>query len=94
VTRSTVICFSNPLAHFVIDAVSERGLRVPEDLSVVGGGGGDVVGLTCAELDWYDLGRQAMRLLLRAIEENDEHKPEHKIVPYQLQSGRTTAPPK
>ncbi len=86
---TAVICFSNPLANFVIDAAFERGLRVPEDLSVVGGGGGDVAGLTCMQLDWYDLGRQAMQLLLKAIHAGEHHKPEHKVVPYDWHEGRT-----
>lgn len=90
---TAVICFNNSLANFVIDAAEDRGLRAPEDLSVVGGGGGDVIGLTCVQLDWYDLGREAMRLLLRAIEEGENHRPDHKVIPYKLQEGRTTAPP-
>lgn len=90
---TAVVCFSNALAHFVIDAAWQRGLRVPEDLSVVGGGGGEVVGLTCTQLDWYELGRSAMRMLLGAIREAEEHEPEHNVVPYQLKTGRTTAPP-
>jgi DNA-binding LacI/PurR family transcriptional regulator len=91
---TAVICFSNALASFVIDAAHERGLRVPEDLSVIGGGGGDVVGLTCVQLNWYDLGRQAMRLLLEAIEAGQGHRPEHVVAPYRLQTGRTTTRPK
>ena len=90
---TAVICFSNPLANFVFEAASQRGLLVPEDLSIVGGGGGDVVGLTCLELDWYALGRQAMKFLLQAIEQGNEHKPQHEVVPYRWKAGRTTAAP-
>ena len=87
---TAVVCFSNPLANFVVDAALERGLQVPEELSVVGGGGADVAGLTCAQLDWHDLGRRAMKLLLDAINDGDGHKPKHEVVPYQLRPGRTT----
>ncbi len=90
---TAVICFSNPLANFVVEAAIERGLRVPEDLSVVGGGGGDVIGLTCVQLDWHDLGKRAMKLLLDGIDAGDGHKPKHEVVPYELQLGRTTCPP-
>ncbi len=89
---TSVICFNNALANFVIDAATKRGLRVPEDLSVLGGGGNDVVGLTCLQLDWFDLGRQAMRMLLRAMNEGPEHVPEHQVVAYELHEGRTTTP--
>jgi LacI family transcriptional regulator len=88
---TAVICFNNALANFVVDAAFDRGLRVPEDLSVIGGG--DVVGLTCMQLDWYELGRQAMQMLLRAIESGHGRAPEHKVVPFQLQKGRTVGPP-
>lgn len=90
---TAIVCFSNPLASFIFDAAIEAGLRVPEDLSIVGGGGGDVVGLTCMQLDWYDLGRQAMKLLLQAIETGDKHKPEHRVVPYKWKDGRTASSP-
>ncbi len=88
---TAVICFSNPLASFVYDAAMERGLHVPEDLSIVGGGGGEVVGLTCMELNWYDLGREAMKMLLQAINAGDKHLPQHRIVPYRWKEGRTTS---
>lgn len=88
---TAVICFSNALANFVIDAAAARGLRVPEDLSVIGGGGGDVVGLTCTQLDWYELGRAGMKLLLQAIDEQDAFEPRHEVVPYFLHQGRTCA---
>lgn len=86
---TAVLCFNNALANFVIEGAAERGLHVPEDLSILGGGGNDVVGLTCLQLDWFDLGRQAMRMLLRAMKDGERHVPEHKVVPYQLQMGRT-----
>ncbi len=87
---SAVVCFSNALAGFVFDAATQRGLRVPEDLSIVGGGGGDVIGLSCMQLNWYDLGREAMKMLLHTINTGDKHKPEHRIMPYEWKDGRTT----
>jgi len=90
---TAVICFSNPQASFIFDAASQRGVRIPEELSIVGGGGGNVIGLTCQELDWCDLGRQAMKLLLQAIATGDEYEPEHKVIPFVWKDGRTTCPP-
>ncbi len=87
---SALVCFNNPLANFVIDAAADRGIQVPKDLSVIGGGGGDVLGLTCIEVDWHDLGRQAMELLLSAINDGENHKTQHKVIPFALQPGRTT----
>ncbi len=88
---TAILCFSNTLANFVIEAAEGRGLHVPENLSVIGGGGGHVVGLTCVQLDWFELGRQAMRMLVRAIRDGEEHRPEHEVMAYQLKPGRTTA---
>lgn len=90
---TAVICFNNALASFIIDAAHLAGLRVPEDLSVIGGGGTEVLGLTCVQQDWHNLGRRAVRRLLLAIEEGDQHHPEHEVVPYQLRPGRTTTSP-
>ncbi len=90
---TAVVCFSNALAGFVLDAAWQHELLVPEQLSVVGCGGGEVVGLSCVQLDWYDLGRQAMQMLMRAMAAGEKYTPEHKVVPYHWKPGRTTAPP-
>jgi DNA-binding LacI/PurR family transcriptional regulator len=88
-----VVCFHNTLARYVAQAALERGLDVPRDLSVFGGGGEEVFGLTCAQIDWYEMGREAMRMLLRAVESGPGAAPEHLVVPYDFRPGRTTAPP-
>ncbi len=87
---TAVICFHNTFAHYLIDAAAQRGLHTPEDLSVVGGGGEEVIGLSCNQLDWYRLGREAMRMLLRGVEADDQYKPEHVLAPYTFCPGRTT----
>jgi DNA-binding LacI/PurR family transcriptional regulator len=88
---TAVYCFNNTLAGLFIDTVRAAGLRVPEDLSVVGGGGDAVPGLTCHQADWHRLGRVAVQLLLRAG--TGRRPPEHHLGSHTLQPGRTTAPP-
>ncbi len=90
---TAVVCFNNALASLVIEHASHQGLHVPGDFSVIGGGGEHVIGLTCVQLDWRQLGRQAMRMLLAAIEAGERHRPEHRVQEYQLQPGSTTAAP-
>ena len=90
---TALYCFNNTLARLVADEVGRRGLRVPEDLSVMGAGGEDVPGLTCLQVDWYRMGRTAVRVLLRAVADPGRHAPEHHLVPHTLCVGRTTAPP-
>lgn len=90
---TALLCFHNTFACYMIDQVRRRGLRVPEDFSVVGGGGEQVIDLTCNQIDWHDLGCRAMRLLLRAVEARDTYQPQHVTIPYTMIAGRTTASP-
>ncbi len=90
---TALYCFNNTLARFVVDEVRRRGLRVPQDLSVVGAGGEDVPGLTCLQVDWYGMGRLAVQVLLRAVADPDRHTPEHLLVAHTLRAGETTAAP-
>ncbi len=84
-------CFNNTLARLVIDELRGQGIRVPEDMSVLGGGGEEVSGLTCHQADWYELGVTAVRVLLRPGP--PPLKPEHHLGSHLLQTGRTTAAP-
>jgi DNA-binding LacI/PurR family transcriptional regulator len=90
---TAVICFNNTLAHLLLERLRRRGLRAPEDLSVIGGGGEEVRGLTCHQADWYGMGRMAAQVLLRALKAPEGASPEHHVFPYVLQGGKTTAPP-
>ncbi len=90
---TAVICFNNTLAHLLLQRLRKRGLRVPEDLSVMGGGGEEVPGLTCHQADWYGMGRAAVQVLVRALKGADSRPPEHHVFPYTLRPGMTTAPP-
>ncbi|MGE3809275.1 MAG: GntR family transcriptional regulator, partial [Gemmataceae bacterium] len=87
---SAVFCFNNTQARLVIEVLQRRGLQVPDDISVMGGGGELVPGLSCHECDWYDIGKQAVAILIRSIEEPG-HKPEHHLVVPILEPGKTTA---
>lgn len=87
---TAVFCFNNTLARLIIEALGRHGLEVPEDMSVMGGGGEIVPGLTCHEFDWYDIGRMAVEILIRSIEDKD-HRPEHHLAPPIIEVGTTTA---
>ncbi len=90
---TALYCFNNTLARFVVEEVGRAGLRVPQDLSVMGAGGEEVPGLTCLQVDWYQMGRTAVEILLRAAAEPDRHAPEHYLLPHTLRAGQTTAAP-
>jgi LacI family transcriptional regulator len=90
---TALYCFNNTLARFVTDEVCRRGLRVPQDLSVMGAGGEEVPGLTYLQVDWYHMGQTAVQVLLRAAADPDRHTPEHLLLPHTLRVGATTAAP-
>lgn len=88
---TAILCFNNTLARLVIQEANARGLRVPEELSVMGSGGEEVAGLTCQETDWHAMGRRGVQLLLRAIKVPGDEPPEHILWPHRLRAGQTTA---
>lgn len=87
---TAVYCFNNTLARLVIDRLRAAGTRVPEDVSVVGGGGEAVPDLTCHQADWLQLGRESVQALLRA---GPGRPAEHVLGGHTLVPGRTAAPP-
>lgn len=89
---TAVLGFNNTFAKLIIDELTRRGLRVPQEMSVMGAGGEEVTGLTCEQADWHEMGAQAVRLLLRHLE-NSKATPEHVLTPFTLREGTTTAAP-
>jgi len=90
---TALYCFNNTLARFAIEELRRRGVRVPEDVSVVGAGGEEVPGLTYHQVDWYQMGRTAVEILLRTLATPKRHKPEHHLFAHTLRVGQTTAGP-
>lgn len=86
---TAVYCFNNTLARLLIDEFRARGVRVPDDASVLGGGGEDVPGLTCHQADWFELGAAAVRAVLGTADRAP--RPTHVLGAHTLQFGRTTA---
>jgi DNA-binding LacI/PurR family transcriptional regulator len=86
---SALYCFNNTIARLLVSELRERGFRVPDDVSVMGGGGDEVPGLTCHRADWYQIGATAVRILARTDETNTG--PEHHLSPHTIQDGQTTA---
>lgn len=78
---TALLCFNNRLAAWGIDALRRRGLRVPEDLSVLGGGGAPLPGIAELHADFAGMGRKAVQLLLRA------GPPRHLLFPYTIRAG-------
>lgn len=90
---TALYCFNNTLARFAMAELRRRGVRVPEDLSVMGAGGEDVPGLTCHQVDWRLMGRKAVQILLRGPAAPEHLAAEHYLCPHSLCVGETTARP-
>lgn len=85
---TALYCFNNSLANFVVEELTARGIHVPEQMSVVGGGGESVAGLTCHQVDWHSIGMLAVNVLVKAIAKPDL-PPEHHLVPHTIREGMT-----
>jgi len=90
---TALLCFNNTLANLVIQELTKRGKRVPQDISVMGGGGEDAPGLACHDADWTNLGRKAVEMLLRAMKSPESVTPEHLLFPHTIRPGSTVAAP-
>ena len=90
---TALYCFNNTLAGHAIDELSRRGLRVPEDVSVMGGGGEEVPGVTCHQADWLAMGRYAVQVLVRGFDGARPARAGASPVSARAAPGRTTAPP-
>ncbi|HEX7896339.1 MAG TPA: GntR family transcriptional regulator [Planctomycetota bacterium] len=89
---SALICYNNTFGQLVHEELRRRGVKVPDDLSLIGAGGESVPGLSSLVADWDAMGRAAVKALLRAMKGPDK-APEHQVFAYTLHRGRTTAPP-
>ncbi len=92
-TPTALYCFNNTLAGYAIEELRRRGIRVPEDLSVMGAGGEEIPGLTCHQTDWYQMGRTATQILLRALENPKLIGRQIVQLPHTLHVGHTTSTP-
>jgi LacI family transcriptional regulator len=88
---TALYCFNNTLAGFAIEELRRRRVRVPEDVSVMGAGGEEAPGLTCHQVDWYQMGRTAVQVLFRALADPERSTAEHLLSPHTVRVGQTTA---
>ncbi len=92
---TAIVASSDQMAIGALRALHDRGLRVPEDVSVVGFDDSPlapyvVPAITSVAIPMYEIGRQALLLLLRLIEEG---RSSSLVLPTELQVRESTAPP-
>jgi len=83
---TAIICYNDQIAAYVLQAIRDAGLRIPEDISVTGFDDSDIAmatefKFTTVSHPKEDMGKRAARLLINMIEEkikkpNYVYKPE------------------
>jgi DNA-binding LacI/PurR family transcriptional regulator len=91
---TALLCHNDATAIGAVEALEKRGLRVPDDVSVIGYDGVEEFvsmgrQLTTVKLPLAQIGAQAVEVLLRQIEA-DEVSNEHHVLPVTIKKGRTT----
>ncbi len=92
---TAVTCFNDLVAMGVLRALSELGLRVPEDVSVVGFDDVPAAAylstpLTTVRVPKREMGRRAAERLLALLESEEELPPEHLVLEAELVERAST----
>lgn len=93
---TAIFAASDLQAFGVLEAARSAGLRVPEDLSVIGFDDIEVspyLGLTTIRQPLYESGRKGAEVLMGAVSGDDHNGPASIEIPLELLIRRTTAPP-
>jgi DNA-binding LacI/PurR family transcriptional regulator len=92
---TAIFAASDTQAVGVLEAARDAGLRVPEDLSVVGYDDieiADIMGLTTIRQMLFESGQRGVELLLETLE-SPQIEPVREVLPTELIVRGTTAPP-
>lgn len=87
---TAIFAMSDVMAIGAMRAIADKGLSIPEDISIIGFDGIDLVNyynpkLTTIRQLQDELARNSVNILLRQIEKND--KPLHKVLSFELLEG-------
>lgn len=97
---TAIFCFSDRMTMGVYQAAHEFGLRIPDDLSIIGYDDQDPIpeglfpGLTTVALPHYEMGAWGVHTLIRQIENPHEVTPTQVSIPCPIvRRGSVAAPP-
>lgn len=90
-----VFCYNDPVAIGAMRAISEAGLRVPEDIAVVGAGNVHysdflAVPLTTVDQGTFEIGQRAANLLLESIASKRSLRPRKVLIVPKLVMRQST----
>lgn len=94
---TAIVCGNDNMAFGALRALQERGIRVPEEMSIIGFDDLEAASLTTPPLTtirqpMFDIGIRAAEMLLRLIETNKRFEP-NLMLPAELVIRETVAPP-
>jgi LacI family transcriptional regulator len=94
---TAIVALHDLIAFMACNAVRGFGLRIPEDISVVGFDGSGLIprmepGLTTVRQDWPGMGRKAVDVLLNRIEKKGSSEPTQIHLPAELVVRTSTGP--
>ena len=92
-----VFCYNDPVAIGAIRAISEAGLRVPEDIAIVGAGNVHysdflAVPLTTVDQGTFEIGKSAANLLLEHIASKRSLRPRKVLIVPRLVVRQSSKP--
>jgi DNA-binding LacI/PurR family transcriptional regulator len=94
---TAILAHNDDTAIGIIKALTNYGLRVPEDVSVVGFDGTEISelctpSLTTVKVPLQEIGEQAVKVLLEQMKNGVPSDPQKILLPVQLNSSESTAP--
>jgi LacI family repressor for deo operon, udp, cdd, tsx, nupC, and nupG len=92
---TAVFCASDDMASGILVAARRRGLKVPEDLSILGVDGtelAELLDLSTVAQPVRKQGEIAARMVLQALRGEQRHRLEHAVLPVVLMERGSTAP--
>ncbi len=83
---TALFCTQDEIAIHIINHLSDKGIKVPDDVSITGFGGTDITDiyrprLTTVKISYYDIGAVAVRRILKMIEKKSRDTDERVILP-------------
>ena len=93
---TAVLCYNDMVAIGLMRALRELGIKVPDDVSLIGFDNVDMcdyapVPLTTMQVPTRHMGRQAIEVLIRQMEAPDDYQPEHINLHAELMVRASTA---
>lgn len=86
---TAIFAYNDVIALGAYMAINEKGMKIPDDISIVGYDDIEVASLTMPKLTtvsqpFYDIGKNAAELLLKRIKENRKSTPQTILLPTKL----------